>query len=97
MKLHELLDKPEKWTKGSYARNANGTPVASRSLEASCWCVQGGWMKLADLKNLGAPVGRSKLLRHLQVNVPTSGGSISHWNDASTYEEVFSTLKSLDI
>lgn len=36
-----LIDTPEKWTKGAYARDANGQSVPSISGFAVCFCIIG--------------------------------------------------------
>lgn len=41
MKIKELLDKQEKWTKGAMARDKNGQSVASYHKKAICWCLNG--------------------------------------------------------
>lgn len=46
MKLSELLDKPEKWTKKYNARNSYGFSVNFDSPDATCWCLVGGMRKL---------------------------------------------------
>lgn len=41
MKPSELLDKPEKWTKGETARRADGKRAFSMDDGAVCWCIHG--------------------------------------------------------
>lgn len=41
MKPSELLDKPEKWTKGVPARTATGEQSPSFTSDAVCWCALG--------------------------------------------------------
>jgi hypothetical protein len=41
MKVHELLDTPDKWTQGVYAKDSYGSEVDFNSEAAVCWCLQG--------------------------------------------------------
>ena len=45
MNLQELFTDESKWTKGYYARNENGNPVAWQSPNATCWCFTGAILK----------------------------------------------------
>lgn len=45
MKLKELLDKPEKWTKGVSARDSNGYKAGPLNENAVCWCLTGAIYK----------------------------------------------------
>ncbi len=45
MKLIELFDSPEKWTRNSLARTAEGEPISPYSDRATSFCVRGGAMK----------------------------------------------------
>lgn len=52
MKLHEFFDRPEKWTRGKFARNICGGSVDPDSPAAVSWCGVGALMKIygQDLK-----------------------------------------------
>ena len=88
MKAHELLSDESKWTIGYYARDNKGRQVYSGSIEAVCWCAEGALFRCYEsdadekLVELEEKVGEN--------NVP-------NWNDRSTYQEVYNTLKELDI
>lgn len=41
MTIGELLDQPEKWTRGATARDSEGHIQCSSSPEATCWCLLG--------------------------------------------------------
>ena len=41
MKILELLDRPEKWTQGAFARDGHGKDVNSWNPQAVCWCLEG--------------------------------------------------------
>jgi hypothetical protein len=42
--VEDRLTDPEKWTKGHGARDQHGTPVATGSVYATCWCMEGALM-----------------------------------------------------
>lgn len=37
----KLIEQPEHWTQGTYARDKNGKRVPPKSPEAVCWCAFG--------------------------------------------------------
>lgn len=37
----ELISVPERWTRGTHARDASGMPVPPYSPSACCWCLSG--------------------------------------------------------
>jgi hypothetical protein len=41
MKPSELLDRPERWTKGAYARYSNGEFCSTNTPGAECFCLIG--------------------------------------------------------
>lgn len=88
MKVYELLADPASWTKGEFARNANGYPVLSRSNEACCWCLAGA-VNVCYENNLEI---RDMLKTRL-------GTYISIWNDAPerTHADVINLCRELDI
>lgn len=96
MKMYELLNKPERWTKGHRVayrstgciRIGNVTPETVESDDLCC-CLVGAMETCYDM-NFDEVY--DKLSQHLK-------GSIVAWNDAEerTYEEVISVLKELDI
>lgn len=50
MKPSQLLDKPEKWIKGSLARTADGNSIYPESLAAVSWCLGGCLIRLYPTK-----------------------------------------------
>lgn len=54
MKIYELLDSPEKWTKKYYARDKAGYSTNSCDNYACCWCLVGAAMKCYG--NMGSDV-----------------------------------------
>lgn len=53
----ELFSEPEAWTKGEYARDANGGAVMITSENAVCWCLVGG-MSLVEFDLISSDDGR---------------------------------------
>lgn len=100
MKAHELLAKPEHWTKGHMARLAYLTPVNVGHPQAVCFCAIGA---LARCYNGGTVEGVSRYVRvrsELRERVRQLGFSgIIDWDDdgVRTHEEVLAVLKELDI
>ena len=41
-RLDALFSGPERWTKGQFARSADGLPCPFDSPKAACWCIEGG-------------------------------------------------------
>ena len=88
MKAYELLDSPEKWTKGVMARDANGEHVLHDSPNAVCWCMLGA---IERCLNAG---GAARVRDVLEAR--GLGRSISGFNDSTDYETMLSVLKEAD-
>ena len=43
--IRALIAKPESWTQGANARDADGYSVAATSNKAVCWCLSGAFSK----------------------------------------------------
>jgi hypothetical protein len=43
----KLIEKPENWCKGAYARNSSGEATSSGSDDATCWCISGALKRVA--------------------------------------------------
>lgn len=39
--VRKLIEKPENWTQGTYARNKDGETVSTYSSDAVCFCLSG--------------------------------------------------------
>lgn len=97
MKIHELLDSPEKWTQKSFARLADGNPTNSADLDACSWCLTGALFKCYN------PSG--DVLNKMAKELPCVGERLAPfnivllWNDDPNrkYEEVFELVKRLDV
>lgn len=92
MKAHELLSSPDKWIKGTLARNKDGQWAGIKDDNASCWCALGAIYKCYGFATKIATAQIIKLTSKLNCN-------IAPWNDAPgrTYEEVVGLLRELDI
>lgn len=45
-RLRELLTPPERWTQKYLARDINGHSIEPTSVNAKCWCLMGGTVKI---------------------------------------------------
>jgi hypothetical protein len=90
MKAYELLDSPEKWIKGAFARDKEGNSVPCGDRKACCWDVLGAIKLCYDTEEERNRVF-STILNHIEEN------SVAGWNDKSTYKEVHRVLKRLDV
>lgn len=91
MKVRELLDGPEKWTKGLSARDASGSMVDVDSPYAVCWCLYGAMQRCYGLGTVAISAAYGK--------VAALVGSVVAWNDAPqrTFADVKDTVDYLDI
>ena len=89
MTVAELLDSPEKWTQGAWARDKTGMALkVSHSGKAVCWCLLGAFLKVyiaAGRKDAG--VARERL------NALVPGGCLVAWNDEK--KRTFSQVRAL--
>ncbi len=98
MKAYELLDSPEKWTKGSLARDVNNIVAHELGSEAVCWCTAGAIYRCyPDIEKRRQAFNR--LETYLELTQSYAKSTVPSWNDAldTPYEEVVSTLKKLNI
>lgn len=89
MKIRELLDSPEKWTKGELARNLHGVAVAPTARGACQWCLVGAIFRCYP----------NALVVYRRVQDYLLGRSVSFWNDReeTTYELVKALVDEMDI
>jgi hypothetical protein len=95
MKTYELLDTPEKWTKGAFARDSKGDSIDPRSSEAVCWCIEGALYKCyTDYDDW-------RVARRLikEIKKANKLGYLVSWQDdpERTYDEVIEILKLADV
>lgn len=94
MKVHELLDTPEKWCKGDFARTSDGKAIAPTNLNASCFCLLGS---VYHCYSSSSAVNEIYLAIAQRIKADGWEGNVSTWNDAHTFEEVRKLALDLDI
>lgn len=92
-KAKSLIDAPEKWTQGAWARGAKGGRVTFYHSEAACFCAQGAIMKAAYYHQVDGPmpsINKAKDALLSAINLNANEISIHEWNDSlyRTHEEV---------
>lgn len=98
MKVKELLDRPERWTKGAIARRADGCMTSVEDRGAVCWCLWG-----AMVHCYGFPIAFGEIIGKTAEHVPAKGephqSDVTLWNDQDdrTFEEVKALVDELDI
>jgi hypothetical protein len=101
MKAWQLLDSPEKWTQGVFARDKHGWECDWRSEEAVRWCVKGAlnccYLKVGDSASEYCRI-LDKIYGHLKENDPEFT-SLTDWQDSPQrkFEEIRSVLQELDV
>lgn len=86
---------PERWTKGTYARDESGEPADSYSARAVCWCMLGA--VFADVID-GIAIEHAICLPHPIEDAlkAANGGEVrfAHFNDApeTTHADVLAVL-----
>jgi hypothetical protein len=90
-KAYQLIDAPEKWTQGTFARDEHGESCVAYGPSAVQWCVLGALQRVYD-QDLDRRHQAYRCLMHA-VTDP------SLWNDdpKQTWQEVRDKLKELDI
>lgn len=84
----KLIDDPKHWTKGTYARNAEGDHSVPDSDKATCWCSIGAIMRAAH----GQPFVDTKAIAALHRTGVTN---VAGFNDAVGRKH-FEVLKLFD-
>jgi|ERR1019366_1235658 hypothetical protein len=97
--VDEKFSSEDKWTKGVYARNADGNKVIETYPGAVCWCLDGCVISLtAELQYPAASITSklgSDVLSYFQKKIykKFSMSLIHLWNDAP--ERTFQDIKNL--
>jgi hypothetical protein len=78
-RVYALIEKPEAWTQGAFARDADGNATYSRGENAVCWCLRGATYKLWG--------GLDDFCGALQVK------HVADFNDSHTHAKVLQLLK----
>lgn len=92
MKAHELLEKPESWTQGEFARNRSGERTNSNCPTACSWCMIGAMFKCYKGDELYTGLFKA-------ISDHIGDVEIYKWNDDPnrTHAEVVDLLKKLDL
>ena len=90
--VRALLDKPEKWTQGAYAKTRSGIYVASSSPNACKWCLSGAINRATQAAP--KPVLLATRLQSILIDKVGRAKSVCGWNDKDerTYEDVINLL-----
>jgi hypothetical protein len=93
----ELLESPERWTKGKAWGTANGQHAMGRD-EATCFCVIGAIAYIYGDCPEGT-VGKRSLLMRKKVEFEANTCYLASWNDAPerTHEEVLDVVRKAGI
>lgn len=83
-----VIDRPEKWTQDTFARDNEGVEVASLSEYAVCWCSLGALNKTSDDRLFTKGQAAQFLTDVVQQHFDWP--SIDFFNDTHSYEEVAS-------
>lgn len=90
----ELIADPERWTQGTYARDADGNRVYYDSPAAVCWCSQGAVLKFEPnvrrAYEVVSVLGRVTPGRNLVLyqDLHTHAETLAVWDAAIAAEEV---------
>lgn len=92
MKIYELLDTPEKWLKGYFAKNKDGEFVKPLDEEAVQFCIVG-----AVIKCYGTEGKYSEVINSIKNKLNLS--CLITYNDKSStsYEDIIKVAKELDV
>ena len=86
MDMKELISTPEKWTKGTEARDKNGN-ICSYS-DAVCFCTLGAFEMVVNEQNITG-IDRDTIFDYIAATIKKLGyHSITYFNDNHTHEDV---------
>lgn len=107
--VKELLNSPERWTKESYGRNANGMPVMGNDPRAVCFCLLGAVDRVVwgtkSTDEYTREENAEKLERRKSIMLVLNSyvkdrtanykaiSGLIDFNDNATYEEVMAMLE----
>lgn len=89
-RVRALLEAPERWTQGYFARDAAGQECVSKDPAAQCWCIVGAMVRLGS----DDPRPDVEFINVLKAHLGPAGRSLSMWNDAPgrTHADVLALL-----
>ena len=94
MKAYEVIGSPEKWTKGATARTEQGEMINPHNPSAHSWCAEGA---IAVAHPGTDEFDFRNFIKDFEKLRACVGTSVARWNDNSTWETVYQTLKELEI
>lgn len=102
VKVKDLLDSSNKWTKNHYARDIYGHSVSQFSNYATCFCLDGAMQKCYGTKKEYIDISK-KVLNYLhttnKIHEPLTHQKIFQWNDKAqtTFKDIKELVQILDI
>jgi len=98
MKISELLNSPEKWTKGALARDKNDKYVGILSKDAASYCLLGALFYCYDNKCIGKKWNKLNNAI-LEYGFRCFGETVVAFNNhpKTTYEDVIEVVKLADL
>lgn len=91
--LRVFDSKPERWTQGSLARDAEGAPVCLSRNPPVAFCVSGAFAEVCK----GTPTTRPERVAFIAALERCTGNNVPAWNDDRdrTFEDVQKLLTEL--
>jgi len=83
-----IIEDPERWTQGAYARHANGNPIGPLEENACRWCALGALEKAGD-----DPVSLDALYALNNVSGQMGGLTPHDLNDQRSHADVVEMFK----
>lgn len=88
--MRELLSDPSRWTKGQLARNTHGEVCYPTDSEATCFCLYGAAVKIADDEALADEL--LEYLRPFSVRTKDLGPVAFNDNGRTTHADILKLL-----
>lgn len=87
----ELIAEPERWTRETLARDANGKECQECSVKAVQWCALGAIVRAAADAGIGSHWGDASWALRLHLGIRNTG----EWNDhpSRRHAEVLAALR----
>lgn len=79
----KLIERPESWTQGWFAKNASGLSTYADHDDAVCWCASGALIRVA-------PPGHRAPARNLLDSA--AGVCIEEFNDSHSHADVLAAF-----
>lgn len=86
IEARKLLEQPEHWTQGVFARNAKGRPVNMTAPDAVCFCISGAIGRASDKDSQRWQAALDFLCEKIRRK------NIANFNDTHTHVEVLAAL-----